>query len=367
MGENQTNALDFQKMLNGFKQLTKLELMKEQEDIMIFGDWHLTDRKSKIHVDYKANCIKRLQECLQMVKDRKPKIVVFVGDLVGILAHDKNVETLEFQALLMILIGQIKAEVNGELYFVFGNHDEGGNMTDAQFFVLTGLFKRAEYIDVGALRLHLVDYGDEKRSLEIRAGASNIVVAHNEFFIGRETRWFFNSAKGFELADMTQWEGIDGVVSGHIHLPSPKLLNTSIGSKNVWLFYTGCQTQPNSADRYKKVFPVVLEVTNTTVEMDVIEWELGDGVFKENSKEEELEHIMTTLDSISVGKELPTHSREQLTEALKELTDYGLTGSHDYVSHLKIIGVMDKEALEFALQTIDEVSASNKGLTSSKW
>lgn len=358
---------DFENMLAGFKRLQVFDMQQDMEKVMVFGDWHVTDKVSKRHVDYKSNCIKRLQECYQMVLDHKPKIVIFVGDLVGIEAHDKNVMTLEFQAFLTIILNKIKEAVNGELYLIWGNHDEGASMTDAQFFVLTGLFKRAEYIDLGVSRIHLVDYGDEKKKLPIKEEGYNVVVAHNEFFIGRETRWFFNSSKGMELADMTQWKGVDLVLSGHIHLPSPKLLTTSIGDHKVSLFYLGCQTQPNTSDTYTSVFPVILEITEHDVNLDIIEWVLGNDVFKKSNKEQEVLDIISTLDRLGNETQLPTHSREELSEALKELTDFGLLGEHDFISSLKILGTMDKEALDLALATIENIESQNKGVMSQRW
>lgn len=354
---NEFNKPDFTK-INSANSILKGNL--KVGEVLIFGDIHGTDRKSSIHVDYEEDTINVFTHILQMVRTRKPSAVVLAGDLIGI-NKDKNVKTLQFQAFVHMTLRLIADEVNGELYITLGNHDEGTTLTDTQYFLMTGVLRNTDYLDIGDCRIHLINYGEENRVIDIKDGGYNVAVAHNEFHVGRETNWFFNSAKSFELDKMMNFKGIDYLLVGHIHKPSPYPVTTSIGDKNITLFYLGCPTRPRVTDNYSYVHVVSVIVNESDVRLEHIRWDLPEKRFLADAEEKEMSSLIESLEMLNISDSPLTKRQQDLSAALTGLTEYGLIGDgQDFYACLNMIGVMDKEALNLVTTKLEEYASGNK-------
>ena len=221
--------------------------------VLIIGDLHFSDVYTGRHKNYLLNCFTVLADIRDTVYARKPAAVVFLGDIVG--QNEGNVKSREVLSKLCQFFTDI-GKVS-KVFCVRGNHDFNGSFPEFQFLNGLGLFETASSCDgyfdyfgdesqeVPEVRFHLVDYGAESRTLNISGeGTTNIVLAHNNFTIQGLTNWY-NSKGGIELSGMTNFGGVYMVISGHIHNPSPQIVQTQMISGGACsLFYPGCPTRP---------------------------------------------------------------------------------------------------------------------------
>lgn len=350
----------------------------EEFRVLIFGDWHMTDKPSKVHVDYEQNCYDCMSDSIRIVEEKKPHIILHSGDITG-RDNDKNVYSRDFLAGMHIWFQRLAQEAvkNASEFFkgklpldyvaqaaTAGNHDFGSRMTDFEYFKMVGAFEHQKYIDVEGMRIHFIDYGFEQEKLEIAEGKFNLALAHNEFHVERKTNWFMNSAKGIELSKLRHWKGIDFVAGGHIHGASMEIIKTSIEGHTVNLFYMGCGTRPDSGERYKVARPLLFKVSKRGVEVEIIEWKLPENIFKDEQDSLEDTRILELLETFSGSEEANErlHNREELSETLGSLTKYMIAGNSDFLTQLQIMGAVDKEALQLAMSTIENVNLKNSGL-----
>lgn len=235
--------------------------------VLIIGDLHISDVFTGKHKDYLANCYGVLGAISKKVSDLDPSVIVFLGDLVG--WNESNIRSREILAFLCKWFMNIG--INRKIFCVRGNHDTKG-YPEFQFLSDLKLFETSStcsgYFDYYGhegqtkpeVRFHLVDYGQENRHLDIAEGTSNIVLGHNNYTIQGLTNWY-QEHDGIELAMLQNFDGVDMVVSGHIHNPSPEFVSTSmVSGQDCSLFYVGCPTRPiKDKNCYEKCWYLVFE------------------------------------------------------------------------------------------------------------
>lgn len=220
--------------------------------ILMIGDLHISDVFEGKHKNYLASCYAILGKIEKKINEENPSAVVFLGDLVG--WNESNIKSREVLSHLckwFMRIGQGR-----KIFCVRGNHDMKG-YPEFQFLSDLNLFETSStcdgYFDFYGyegqekpeVRFHLVDYKQETRELNLADGnTSNIVLAHNNFTIQGYTNWY-QEHDGIELSMLQNFTGVDMVVSGHIHNPSPEFYATQmVGGGECMLFYLGCPTRP---------------------------------------------------------------------------------------------------------------------------
>lgn len=236
--------------------------------IMIIGDIHFSDVFTGKHKSYLKNCLNILEDIMKKVKEVKPSALVILGDLVG--WSETNIKSREVLSLLCHWFKELNEICR--VYCVRGNHDLKG-YPDFMFLNQLGLIITASdcggYFDyygtpeqeIPEVRFHIVDYKDEDRELNLCGnGASNIVLGHNNYTISGVTNWY-SEHDGIELGMMQNYNGVDMVISGHIHNPSPEIYSTSMpDGSDCMLFYTGCPTRPiRDKNLYNSCWYVIIQ------------------------------------------------------------------------------------------------------------
>ncbi len=214
------------------------------------GDLHLSDRYRGKHINYLKECFDVAADISNIVQKRKPHALLLLGDLIG--WNETNIADRQVFAQICKIFREW-ADVC-PVIVVRGNHDMRG-YPDFQFLADFGLIHTSQscngYIDyygyagqeVPEARIHIVDYGDENRPLEILQGTSNVVAAHNNFTIDGVTTWYADH-DGIELGLHQNFCGVDFVISGHIHNPSPEFYSVTMPDGNpCTLFYLGNPTR----------------------------------------------------------------------------------------------------------------------------
>lgn len=220
--------------------------------IIIIGDLHISSSFVGQHKNYLAECYYNMDTITNIVTKEKPSAVIFLGDLIGV--SEKNLRDRQVLMRFMMFLITLNRVTGNNVYSVKGNHD-CGDFTD--FDLLCGLhyIKNPEFINyygkkpgstkIGnlQLRLHLVNYGDEHKKLELTSpddNASDIVLGHNEYSIEGVTNWYSSKSQRVELKTLDNFCGVSYVISGHIHQPSPEILYTNMkDGSQVGLFYSG--------------------------------------------------------------------------------------------------------------------------------
>lgn len=323
---------------------------------LVVADLHLSDKYSGRHVDYFRDCIEFLEKITETIKVYKITHLILTGDLFG-RTTEKNLQSRDSLLYVMKVFQVWNQMTNGNVYSVLGNHDISHKLTDFQLLVSLGLLKRVPFVDVGAVRFHLIDYGDHKRAVDIDSSKYNVAVMHANLQIEGITTWFRGGNDGVELSSLDNLYGVDFVISGHIHNPSIRLVETSIKDKTVQLFYPGNGTRPKyERDLWDKCYGVILETTATDdVNFKLVEYKLRpvEEVFQltyEDVSTEEEESI----------SDAPIIDIQQLSAILEELKNYNLLGESDYKTQIKKLGGIDKEAVDLALQYIEMVEGELK-------
>lgn len=219
-------------------------------EILVFGDLHFSDVFTGKHKDYLVECTWVLRKISDIIEEKKPSAVVLLGDLIGwVETNIKNRQVLSMFCSVLRSWNDICP-----VYAVRGNHDMKG-YPDFQFIAELGLIRTSSmcggYFDYYAnetqdkpeVRFHLVDYKEEDRPLALYEGTSNVVLAHNNFTISGVTTWYMEH-DGIELGMQSNLSGVEMVISGHIHNPSPDIYGTTMmDGKTCLLFYPGCPTR----------------------------------------------------------------------------------------------------------------------------
>ncbi len=324
------------------------------KDILIIGDLHFSDRHKGRHISYIKVCLEFMSTILKIVKDKKPQAIVILGDIVGV-----REKTIRSRAVLLQLCSwfQILNELtNNNVYSLKGNHDFGQN-PEFDFLRGIGCFKTTDdvkFLDIenknGSVdtRFHLVDYGCEKDPIELSIEGSNVVLCHNNIKVAGATVWYPDCA-GFDITSMTNWEGIDMIIAGHIHNPSPNFVSGMIGNKEVYLFYPGCGTRPTyEKNIYESVWFVhfFYDDVEDSVDYDAIDVALPnpevvfftDSNQIEDLSEEELEELVR---------------KSNLNEFVKDLVEYRIATGNP-IEQIKIMPDTKPEAVDIAIKYIEK-------------
>jgi hypothetical protein len=171
--------------------------------------------------------------------------------------------------------------------------------------------------EIPEVRFHIVDYKDEDKVLNLRTdGCSNIVLGHNNYTINGVTTWY-NDHDGIELGMMQNFCGVDMVISGHIHNPSPEIYAANMpNGESCMLFYTGCPTRPiKDSNMYDSCWYVFIKYTGEGTDIDTEEFKLkpASEIFYNN------EEFVTEKTEEEVNEEL---RQEALRDVLGDLLKY---------------------------------------------
>lgn len=236
--------------------------------VMVIGDTHFSDTFKGTHRDYKQSSLRLMTHIIEKVKMESPEILIFAGDFLGV--KEKNIKSRAFFLEIIKFLQELNNLTDNNVYTLLGNHDIGSYaVTDVQLLIELGLFKHPKYIPVNSLedeskeilRLHLVDYGLENEPLDLLKEESNVVIGHNNFAFNYES--LYGGQEGIVLANHTNWEGVELILSGHIHVPSPEVQVGRIGDtiSNLLVLGAPCRT----AERIEDVFYVIFEIKGDKV------------------------------------------------------------------------------------------------------
>lgn len=242
---------------------------------LVYGDLHLSDRFTGRHKNYLANCFSVMIDIEKQCEECKPSFIVFLGDLVGL--HERNIRNRQVLLQICTFFNKLNVMTGGNVFVVKGNHDTG-DFPEYQFLSGLGYFKTMKDCEGGffdyysskeapepEIRFHLIDFGSEKRELEVLGGnAGNIALGHNNYTIPGYTNWY-NEHDGIELSRLSNLVGVDMLISGHIHNPSPELISTEmVGGGTCALFYPGCPTRPSvDQGKYESVYYMKFEYSES--------------------------------------------------------------------------------------------------------
>lgn len=315
--------------------------------IDIYGDLHLSSTYTGTHKEYVSECYKTMDIIIERTKKNKSSAVILLGDIIGV--NERNLKDRQFLMKVYLFLETLNNLTGGNVYVVKGNHDIG-SFSDFDFFTGIGLLKNPSYIDYYGcseeeynngktdaleVRFHFVNYGCEERELvmNVDAGYSNVVLAHNDFIIDGVTEWYRHKG-GVHLARLANFKGIDLVISGHIHNPSDEIVTTFIGGDSeVGLFYPGSPAR--TAERYDDCWYVTFEFdgSSTGYDANLMGLEPADVVFypKENILNEE------TDEDIDYARE-----SESLTNIVKEIMEGRMTNGDLFGQVRAVPGASDE-------------------------
>lgn len=319
--------------------------------VMIIGDLHISDAYTGKHKDYFQNCINFLNKVTAQLVKQKIDILIITGDLIGVKSTERTFRSRD-ALIYFIKVMQYWNKICEKVVCIEGNHDISDKLGDYGFCKSLGLFECPAYLDVGCTRFHFISYGRIRDKIEFDETKYNIAVTHDNILIDGKTNWFF-AGEGYELSDLHNLYGVEAVIAGHIHNPSPDLnLETSIKDKPIMLIYPGCGTRPKKErDIWNMVWGITFEIDDVNVNMGAIKFELppADEIFAETIDEYEIDE-----------EELGEYNVEELTRILDELNQFNIDGSKDIKSQIRRYAGIDKEACELAISYLDKAGYESK-------
>ena len=329
-------------------------MAQKEYNIGIIGDLHLDDRKVGKHKDYLANCLYVLDRIDELITQKALTHLILLGDIFGNTQH--VVQRQSTRVLFTQYFARWNKQLQGHLYAVKGNHDQGAYTTDFDLLCAAGLVQTPSEADIGEYRFHFLTYGETDRKIQLAQGKENVVLAHAQFMIEGQTD-YIRAPGGQELSDMLNLAGVSLVVCGHIHNPSYNYLSTSIGGNKVYLYYPGCPTRPRKErDLWDKAFMLYMHsVTdeenpdNSYVGEESVEIPLLDKatLFTDDSDSAD------ETDNTAVG----VMDIDALGAVLRDLQEYSLIAQGGYREQVKRLGAMDAEASEMVLAYLDRAES----------
>ena len=325
--------------------------------VLIVGDLHISDKVTGRHVNYFQNCLNVIEMITNAIVENKITDLYLLGDIVG--TTEKNMRSRDALHTLMKTFLTWNKLTNGRVYTLRGNHDIGARTTDFDILVSLGFIKLVDYLDIeDKVRIHSLNYGEEKRTLSISENHWNMAVAHCNFQVEGQTTWF-RAGEGLELSEMDNLEGIELVIAGHIHNPSQRMVTTAIRNKTISLYYPGCPTRPSrDPNIWDSCFGIVISVDDA----NSIDGVVGSGVGVDQiifNLTPATELFTSTYDDLPEEEEEDLFSNvvniEELSSILEELQQYNIGANKDYRSQIKRVAGLDKEAANLALEYIEKV------------
>lgn len=316
------------------------------QKILVIGDLHDYDVNLGSHKDYPANMLKIKGMITEAIERIKPTQVILTGDLCGT-SFAKNFKTTQGLFNLAKDLDKWSYMSGAPIISVKGNHDMGGKPTAFDVLEFFGRLKsfysengKNRYIDYPGLRIHFCNYGDETLEYEIKEGVKNFLIAHSNFET-RETDWYRTNENPI-LSGMSNMKGLDFLICGHIHIPSPKIVSEVIDGHPVDLLYLGCPTRPTKSN-YNTSLLAVIEVSDDgQVDLDLEVMDLGpwEELYKESK-------------DVEVDEEEEFVSYELLREILENTSKY-FSRPDTYNDFLEKYRKTDEEAVQKALEYLEE-------------
>lgn len=321
------------------------------------GDLHLSDKHSNRHKNYFNSCVAHVNDITDLMVKEKITHLFLTGDIVGRTNADKNMQTREGFLYLLTLFKKWNELTNWNVYSNWGNHDSGANLTDFSMLHSLGYIKTPSYVDFGNTRVHLLNFGETTRPIEFDADRYNVAITHGNLQIANKTTWF-RAGEGIEVSTLNNLYGVEFIIGGDIHTPSPHVVETAIKDKTVSLIYPGNGTRPAyDAHIWNQCFGVIItssESDGTTVALHTFELE----------KPEDFYNLVVGEDAMLEEEEntesSPAFSIDELSNILAELTNYSLLDNMDYSDKVRKMGGLDDEATELALEYIKEAERELK-------
>lgn len=297
--------------------------------IAVFGDLHLSSTYTGQHRDYTLECYNNMNNIERKVKDMNPCAVVFLGDVIGV--NERNLRDRRFLMRVFLFFKTLNELTGGNVYSVRGNHDIG-DFSDFDFLIGTGMLKNPKYVDFYGknadgsenfeVRFHFINYGEEEADLDIcrEEGVSNVGLGHNDFIAEGITNWYQHKG-GVSLAKRTNFEGIDILLSGHIHDPSEEVSSALVGGKTLDFFYLGSPSR--TAERFNDCwwvrFDYILEDGGYVTEYSAEEFGLEPAGKVFYPKED-------FIGEEDISEEERKKSSESLTNIVKEIMEGRISG-----------------------------------------
>lgn len=323
--------------------------MANTERVAFVGDLHFYDGPARAHKDYFANCKACLDMYTSEFQESKPDYIFLTGDIVGL-----SERVMRTRVGLSILIAYLQkwAEIcNGNLYSIAGNHDytKGSHLSDFDLLTQLGIIKTAKFVDINALRVHLIDYGKEQEPIFLDPSKHNIALMHADLQIDGLTTWFHAGADSINLASLKNLKGVEYVLAGHIHNPSPRVVSCSIEDENCCLLYLGNASRPRRKDTWTGVWIVYADCSDTggvdLGKTKLLNLVSPDEIFVEKLSED--------TEGTSEIEDAPVVDLELLTKILDELSPV-MMGSHlDYKEQVRRLAGTDQAAAEIAISYLD--------------
>lgn len=229
---------------------------------ILVGDLHLDSYYQGKHIDYSSECYYNLMKIEQILTEGKSNFLILLGDIIGV--NTTNIKDNRMFADIILFFNKYNALTKGHVYAVKGNHD-AGSFTGFDFLCTLGLIKRCDHLDYYNgnneldVRLHMVDYGDEERELDIYESEShdNVLLGHNDYYVDGVTNWYATNLH-YEIANMPNLAEISHIISGHIHKPSDEIIYAkNINGNNIQLIYPGSPSR--TFERYEDCHYVLFE------------------------------------------------------------------------------------------------------------
>lgn len=299
--------------------------------VLIFGDLHISCVYEGQHHDYIMECYKNMDNILRKTKESRASAVFLLGDVIGV--NERNIRDRQFLLRVLLFFKSLNEITGGNVYSVKGNHDKG-DFSDFDLLVGMGLLKNPDYVDYFRcsekeydscedspleVRFHFVNYGEEERKLHIdeEEGASNVVLGHADYIIDGVTNWYQHKG-GVNLSRLSNFEGVDLVISGHIHNPSDEIMSTNIGDSVVGLFYTGspARTAERFDDCWYWIFEYDRDSESTRYDAELFGLDKADVVFYPK------DDFINTEDPDEEGRKKQS---ESLTNIVKEIMEGRMT------------------------------------------
>lgn len=320
---------------------------------LVVGDLHISDKYSGRHVDYFQDCVDFLTDITKQMEQHHVTHLFITGDFVG-RTTEKNLKSRDAFLYFLKVLQVWNNMTDGHVYSNRGNHDISETLTDFDCFESLGFVRVPSHVDMGAIRFHLLNYGEHDRQIEVDDSKYNAVIAHSELHVDGLTSWFFRSKEAVDLATLDNLYGADIVIGGHIHTPSVRMVTTQIRDREVSLFYPGNGTRPKyDQNLWTKCYGVLFSTDGENVSLGQVEFTLKpvDQVFR------------STFDDYPEEQDdsqAPVFNVDQLAEILQQLNNYNLIGDGDYKTQVVKLGGLDKDAVDLALKYIAQVEGEMK-------
>ena len=314
-------------------------------NILIFGDLHLSCTYEGSHKNYAHECYSNMEMIYDICVEKSPRAIIFLGDIIGV--RERNLRDHQFLMQVVMFFTKLNNLTYGQVFTVKGNHDIG-DFADFDFLVGLGLLKNPKYIDYcrkdGTIevRFHFLNYGEERRSLDLASEldgstASDVALGHADFFIEGVTNWY-SARSGVEVNSLDNLQGVDMLISGHIHEPSDEILYTTLtNGQTIGLFYTGSPSRV--AERIDSCWYMWFRYTDGETQYDAVKMKMELPASEAFYAEEEL-----------IGDEEGderVYQSEKLSEYAKEIIESRLTTGNLFDQIDKVPGA-SKDVKELA-------------------